>query len=125
MEPVKDTLRTARWAIMATVASFGGSGSTTLTTPVGVPQRAIRSTTYRAVSGVCGAGFSTTVQPAASAGAILRVAMAAGKFHGVMSRHTPTGSGSTMMRLSPAGAWRISPATRTASSLNQRKNSAA
>ena len=33
----------------------------------------------------------TTVQPAASAGAILRVAIASGKFHGVMRKHGPTG----------------------------------
>jgi hypothetical protein len=31
----------------------------------------------------------TTVQPAASAGATLRVIMAFGKFHGVMMPHTP------------------------------------
>lgn len=33
----------------------------------------------------------TTEQPAANAGAIFRVIMAAGKFHGVMIPHTPTG----------------------------------
>jgi hypothetical protein len=32
------------------------------------------------------------VQPAASAGAALRVIMASGKFHGVMAATTPTGS---------------------------------
>ena len=31
------------------------------------------------------------MQPAASAGPILRVAIAAGKFHGVTSTQTPTG----------------------------------
>ena len=36
-----------------------------------------------AVSGDCSAGLTTTVQPAASAGAALRVIIAAGKFHGV------------------------------------------
>ncbi len=36
-----------------------------------------------AVSGDCSAGFNTTVHPAASAGATLRVTIAAGKFHGV------------------------------------------
>ena len=43
------------------------------------------------VSGVSLAGLSTMVQPAATAGATLRVAMASGKFHGVISRHGPTG----------------------------------
>ncbi len=49
------------------------------------------SATASADSGVSLAGLSTTVQPAASAGPILRVAMAAGKFHGVISTLTPTG----------------------------------
>ena len=43
------------------------------------------------VNGVCFAGLTTIVQPAASAGAILRVAIASGKFQGVMSRHGPIG----------------------------------
>ena len=47
--------------------------------------------TARAVRGVSEAGLSTMVQPAATAGAILRVAMAAGKFHGVMRSETPIG----------------------------------
>ena len=71
------------------------------------------------------AGLRTTAQPAASAGAILRVAMAAGKFHGVTRKATPTGWCTTRMRLAPLGAVVSSPDRRTASSLNQRKNSAA
>ena len=58
---------------------------------------------YAAVSGVSRAGFRTMVQPAASAGASLRVAMAAGKFHGVISSETPIGCRVTTIRLSPAG----------------------
>ena len=42
-------------------------------------------------SGVCGAGLITLVQPAAMAGPSLRVPIAIGKFHGVISRHGPTG----------------------------------
>ena len=57
-----------------------------------------------AVIGVSAAGLRTTVQPAASAGAILRVAMAAGKFHGVTSAATPTGRCVTMVRAPPLGA---------------------
>jgi hypothetical protein len=45
-----------------------------------------------AVSGVSGEGLSTTVQPAASAGATFHSAMASGKFHGTMAATTPTGS---------------------------------
>ena len=55
---------------------------TRLTTPRGTPARASTSTTYAAVSGVSRAGLRIVVQPAASAGASLRVAIAAGKFHG-------------------------------------------
>ncbi|CAB4634374.1 unannotated protein [freshwater metagenome] len=44
-----------------------------------------------AVSGVSPAGFKIIVQPAAIAGPILRVAIAAGKFHGVMRSETPMG----------------------------------
>ncbi len=43
------------------------------------------------VSGVAEAGFRITGQPAASAGPILRVAIAAGKFHGVTSTAIPAG----------------------------------
>ena len=57
-----------------------------------------------AVSGVSAAGLRTTVQPAARAGAILRVAIAAGKFHGVTSAATPTGWWVTIVRAPLAGA---------------------
>ena len=48
----------------------------------------------------CGAiseGFSTIVQPAASAGATLQAIWLAGQFHGVISPQTPTGSRTTMV----------------------------
>ena len=44
------------------------------------------------------------MQPAASAGPILRVAIAAGKFHGVTSTQMPTGCCSTRIRFAPDGA---------------------
>ena len=77
------------------------------------------------VSGVSDAGFSTMVQPAASAGAILRVPIAAGKFHGVTSTATPAGLCCTRMRAPVEGARDTSPMLRGASSAYQRKNSAA
>jgi len=58
---------------------------TTLSTPSGSPARRNSSTRKSVVSGVRSAGFSTTVHPAASAGPILRVAIASGKFHGVIA----------------------------------------
>ncbi len=57
---------------------------TTLTTPAGRPASCRIWAKNSVVSGVSVAGLITTVQPAASAGAILRVAIARGKFHGVM-----------------------------------------
>ena len=77
------------------------------------------------LSGVCAAGFTTMVQPAATAGPILRVPMAIGKFHGVMSRQGPTGRRLVSRRVRPSGAVANRPPMRTASSENQRKNSAA
>jgi hypothetical protein len=44
------------------------------------------------VSGVISAGFSTTVLPQARAGPSFQDAMSMGKFHGVMSPTTPSGS---------------------------------
>ena len=68
------------------------------------------------VSGVSEAGLTITVQPAASAGAILRVPMAAGKFHGVTSTATPAGLCCTRMRAPELGARDTWPMLRTASS---------
>ena len=42
------------------------------------------------------AGLSTTVLPAASAGATFQEAIVSGKFHGVMSATTPSGSRKVM-----------------------------
>ena len=46
-----------------------------------------------AVSGVVSAGFSTTVFPAASAGAIFQASIRSGKFHGMIWPATPSGLG--------------------------------
>ncbi len=45
-----------------------------------------------AVSGVSSAGLSTTVLPAASAGAKPQPAIGIGKFHGTITPTTPSGS---------------------------------
>ena len=63
----------------------------TLTTPAGTPASSRIGISASMVSGVSEAGLSTTGQPAASAGPILRVAIAAGKFHGVTSTAMPAG----------------------------------
>jgi hypothetical protein len=46
----------------------------------------------KAESGVCSAGLSMIVQPAASAGAIFQAAIISGKFQGIIWPTTPTGS---------------------------------
>ncbi len=75
----------------------------TLTTPAGRPASSSSCTNSSVVSGVSSAGLMTTVQPAASAGAILRVAIARGKFHGVMRKHGPTGRWETTVVPVPSG----------------------
>ena len=70
-----------------------------MNTPAGMPARSASSARARADSGVSRGGLITKVQPAASAGAHLRVIMALGKFHGVIAPTTPTGPLVTRMRL--------------------------
>ena len=65
-------------------------------TPEGIPARIANSPSARAESGVASAGLITTGQPAAKAGATLRVIIAIGKFHGVIAAQTPTGCLITM-----------------------------
>src|SRR3546814_4515059 len=62
-----------------------------LSTPGGRPARSASTPSASAEYGVCVAGLQTTVQPAASAGAILRPSIADGKFQGVIAATTPTG----------------------------------
>ena len=99
VEPVKDSLRTRGSCSMAETTAPDRREGTTLTTPAGTPASSRIAAIARAVSGVSLAGLSTTVQPAASAGPILRVAIAAGKFQGVTSTQMPTGCCTTRIRL--------------------------
>ena len=64
---------------------------TTFRTPGGSPASIRMAARAREDKGVSVAGLSTMVQPAAMAGPILRVPMAIGKFHGVISSTGPTG----------------------------------
>ena len=63
------------------------------TTPGGSSASWITWASSNAVSGVVSAGFSTTVLPAASAGASFQAAINMGKFHGMIWPATPTGRG--------------------------------
>ena len=100
---------------------------TTWKTPAGRPASARARATASAVSGVCSAGLRTIVQPAARAGAALRVGIAAGKFHGVIPAvrrrllhddDPPVGSGSGSCRRTPA-----SPPRRTTPRTRRRRRS--
>jgi hypothetical protein len=71
-------------------AGASGPPGTMFTTPLGTPARSQISANRMAVSGVNSAGFSTTVQPAAKAGAIFQASISSGKFHGMICPTTPT-----------------------------------
>ncbi|MNN32524.1 hypothetical protein D3C81_1462460 [compost metagenome] len=108
VEPVKLNLRTDGWPVNCAPMA-GASPVTTLNTPAGTPARSASSTSARAQNGVSLAGLTTMVQPAARAGATLRVIIAAGKFHGVIAVHTPMPCLITSRRLSLAGLGITSP----------------
>ena len=102
VDPVNDSLRTIGFEVSS--APIGPDGPvTTLTTPGGIPARSASSARARAENGVCEAGRMTTGQPAASAGAHLRVIIAAGKFPGVIEATTPIGCLSTTIRFPGCG----------------------
>jgi len=111
VEPVNVSLRTIGDAHSALPTSIdcASSAGITFSTPGGKPARCDSSASASADSGVCSAGLMTTVQPAASAGATLRVIIAFGKFHGVIAAQTPTGSLKTKSRLSAALLGSVSP----------------
>ncbi len=91
VEPVKEILSTPGWAARGAPAR-GPSPVTTLRTPSGTPASKASSASRRAVSGVCSAGFKTTVQPQARAGAIFCTAASSGTFQGTIAATTPIGS---------------------------------
>src|SRR4051812_25912460 len=124
VEPVNESFRTMGFDVSSPPIAFG-SPVTTLNTPDGTPARCASTAMASAENGVASAGFTTMVQPAASAGPTLRVIIAAGKFHGVIAAHTPTGSFTTTMRLSLAAVGIVSPYTRLPSSPNHSRNDAA
>ena len=91
VEPVKATLSTSSCATSARPVS--PAPVTMLTTPAGRSACWQISANSSAVSGVVSAGFSTTVLPQASAGAIFHASISSGKFHGMTWPATPSGCG--------------------------------
>ncbi len=70
VEPVNDTIATSGWPLRATPTP-GPSPLTRLNTPAGTPAVCKISAKIIASNGAISLGFSTIVQPAASAGATL------------------------------------------------------
>ena len=95
-DPVKATLSTSGCVARAS-PRVGPSPVRQPTTPGGRPARSARSQSAQAASGASWAGLTTTVQPAARAGASFQTTRATGKFHGVMAATTPIGSGRTQL----------------------------
>ncbi len=110
VEPVKAIFATSGCSTSRAPQTDPGP-ATTLRTPSGSPApRAIRSSSS-AVSGVSSAGLSTTVLPAASAGATFQDAITSGKFHGTIRPTTPNGSRKVMS--TPPGTGIVLPRSRS------------
>src|SRR5690606_2584508 len=103
VDPVKESLRSRGSAMIGADTFEDVEVCATLTTPAGSPAFSNSDTMKSVVRGVSAGGLITTVHPAASAGAILRVAIANGKFRGVMKNDGPTGRWDTTMRPVPSG----------------------
>ncbi len=88
--PMKAIALIASCSVSATPAS-SPKPWTRLTAPSGRPASCMISASSSAVSGLHSAGLWTTVQPAASAGAIFQVDSMNGVFHGVMMPTGPIG----------------------------------
>ena len=89
VEPVNATLSTSGWVARCIPISPGPV--TMFTVPGGRSAWTQTSANSRADSGVVEAGLSTTVLPAASAGAIFQASISSGKFHGMICAATPSG----------------------------------
>src|SRR5689334_12804209 len=88
VEPVNETRRTSGCDTSAAPAS-SPMPCTTLNTPGGSPASSASSASSEQDSGDHSAGLSTTVQPAASAGAVFHVDSMNGAFHGVITTAGP------------------------------------
>ncbi len=110
VEPVNATFATSGCSTRRCPQTRPGP-DTTFTTPAGMPASSAIRSNSSAVSGVSSAGFSTSVLPAASAGAIFQAAIVSGKFHGVISPTTPSGSRKVMS--TPPATGIVSPSSRS------------
>ncbi len=91
VEPVNDSLRVRPSRSNGSITAPERWAVIVFSTPPGSPASAKIFVSISIDSGVCCAGLTTIVQPAAIAGASLRAPIAIGKFHGVTNTHGPTG----------------------------------
>ncbi len=105
VEPVKTTLPTSGWSTGRWPATAPSPG-TTWNTSSGSPATSARAARRRAVRGVRLAGLSTTVLPAARAGAKPQPAIGMGKFQGTITPTTPMGSRKVTSSPPGTGIWR-------------------
>ena len=105
VDPVKESLRVRGSLMSGSIVRPELFAVTTFSTPAGSPASSMICASASMLSGVCLAGLTTMVQPAATAGPILRVPMAMGKFQGVMNRHGPTGCCMVSTRPAPCSLW--------------------
>ena len=107
---MKQTLRTNGWVTKRSPTTEPSPGMT-VNTPSGSPASRASSASRIAVSGVSSAGLSTTVFPAARAGAKPQPAIGIGKFQGTITPTTP--SGSWKVRSTPPGTGICRPNSRS------------
>src|SRR5262245_45252447 len=91
VEPVKETTRTRGSCNMVLTTLPDERDGMTLTAPAGTPASCRIGISASMVSGVSEAGLSTTVQPAASAGPILRAATIRGRHMPLSHQQRDTG----------------------------------
>src|SRR5262249_15625322 len=89
-DPVNETAFTAGLEISSSPMAEPDP-VTMLRTPFGSPASCRASIKRTVHSGATEAGFTTTVFPVTSAGAIFQAGIATGKFHGVSRDTTPNG----------------------------------
>jgi len=98
--PVNDSLLTIGWWISASPVGSPGP-VTTLSTPGGSPASSINPARRSTANVAYSDGLSTTVHPAARAGASFCADSSSGAFHGTTAPTTPTGSRSVKTMWSP------------------------
>ena len=91
VEPVNEIMSTSGSVVMGAPTS-GPYPVTTLQAPSGRPASASKPARCNVEAEVISLGFTTQVQPAASAKGSFCETISSGKFHGVMIEMTPIGS---------------------------------